>query len=329
VVLSLETGEIETLTDEAEAARPSWSPDGTRIAYLAFDMPRRIEPWWFFPPLMSRVRVLDLATGDLETLSPNPAEYHGVVFAPDGTLYWSRVEREEGCRACSRSRIETWSAEGSAIEFAVRDGVIDYLAVDSESGSLFYRMFLPEPLQRRPDSIYKLEEPSGPDLLVFEGDAMVRFHWGRAFGVEPGGSGIFTGDYGHLWRGSVPAGSRLPILFEAQVTNTVAVGAPAPPLPTYRDQAPAPVRVVAGPAQSPDGSQILFTAAGMLWRQSLDNPDVVPERIDDGPAYDPVFAPDGESIAYVRETNTGGELVVSEGVTGTRRVLAQGAPWAP
>lgn len=27
VVLSLETGEIEVLTDEAEAARPSWSPD--------------------------------------------------------------------------------------------------------------------------------------------------------------------------------------------------------------------------------------------------------------------------------------------------------------
>jgi imidazolonepropionase-like amidohydrolase/Tol biopolymer transport system component len=329
MVLSLDSGEIEELTFEAEAARPSWSPDGTQVAYLAFDKPRRIEPWWFFRPPTSQVRIVNLATGQAETLTPKPAEYHGVAFAPDGTLYWSRVEWEKGCQGCSRSRIEAWSAEGSVREFVVRDGVIDYLTVDSESGALFYRKFLTAPLHRRPSSIYRVEEVSGPDLLVFEGDAMVRFHWGQAFGVEPGGSSIYTGDYGHLWRGSVPAGSRLPILFEAQATNTNAVGAPAPPLPTYRGQGPAPVRVVAGPALSPDGSQILFTAAGMLWRQSLDNPDAVPERIDDGPAYDPVFAPDGESFAYVRETRTGGELVVSEGVPGTRRVLAQGVPWAP
>jgi Tol biopolymer transport system component len=318
VVLSLETGEIEELTDEEDAARPSWSPDGTQIAYLAFDKPRRIEPWWFFPPLTSRVRILDLVTGEVEILTADLAEYHGVVFAPDGVLYWSRVEREEGCRSCSRSRIEAWSAEGSVSEFAVRDGVIDCLTVDSESGSLFYRKFLPAPFHRRPSAIYRVEENSGPDLRLFEGDAMARFHWGQTFGVEPGGAGIYTGDYGHLWRGSVPAGSRLPILFEAQVTNTV-----------DRDQGPAPVRVVAGPALSPDGSQILFTAAGMLWRQSLDSPDAVPERIDDGPAYGPSYSPDGDSFAYVRETRTGGELVVSEGVTGTRRVLAQGVPWAP
>jgi len=328
VVLSLETGETEELTDEVEAGRPSWSPDGTRIAYLAFDKPRRIEPWWFFPPLISRVRILDLATREVETLTADLAEYHGVVFAPDGMLYWSRVEREKGCRSCSRSRIEAWSAEGSVSKFAVRDGVIDYLTVDSESGSLFYRKFLPAPLHQRPSSIYRMEGASGPDLLLFEGDAMARFHWGQAFGVEPGGTGVYTGDYGHLWRGSVPAGSRLPILFEAQVSNTIAVGAPAPPLSTYRDSGSAPVRVVAGPALSPDGSQILYAAAGMLWRQSLDNPNAVPERIDDGPAYDPVFAPDGKSFAYVRETRTGGELLVSEGGSGSPRVLVQGAPWA-
>jgi len=326
VVLSLETGEIEALTNEVEAARPSWSPDGTRIAYLAFDLP-------VHPPQVpaSRVRILDLVTGEVETLTADPAEYHGVAFAPDGTLYWSRVEREEGCRACSRSRIERWSAEGSVSEFAVREGVIDYLTVDSNSGALFYRKFFPAPLRRRPSAIYRVEEASGPDLLIFEGDvnAPRGLSWGQTFGVEPGGTGVYTGDYGHLWRGSVPAGSRLPVLFEAQVTNTLAVGAPSPPLPTYRDQRPAPVRMVAYPALSPDASQVLFTAAGMLWRQSLDGPDAVPERIDDGPAYDPVFAPDGESFAYVRDNGSAdsNELVVSEGVTGTRRVLAQAFQW--
>ena len=78
--------------------------------------------------------------------------------------------------------IETWSAEGSASEFAVRDGVIDYLTVDSESGALFYRKFLPAPLHRRTKlDLQGWKRPSGPDLLVFEGDAMVRFHWGQAF----------------------------------------------------------------------------------------------------------------------------------------------------
>jgi len=329
VVLSLETGEIEVLTDEAEAARPSWSPDGTRIAYLAFEKPRRIEPWWFWTPRTARVRAMELATREVETLTADLAEYHGVAFAPDGTLYWSRVEPIEECRGCRRSIIEKRSVEGSVSEFAVRDGVIDYLTVDSESGTLFYRKLLPAPLRRGPSSIYRLDEASGLDLLVFEGDATVRFLWGPAFGVEPGGSGVYTGDYGHLWRGSVPLGSRLPILFEAQVSNTIAVGAPAPPMPTDRGPGPTPVRVVAGPALSPDGSQILFTAAGMLWRQSLDDSDAVPERIDEGPAYDPVFAPDGESFAYVRATRSGSELVVSEGFPETHRVLLQGEPWAP
>jgi imidazolonepropionase-like amidohydrolase len=70
----------------------------------------------------------------------------------------------------------------------------------------------------------------------------------------------------------------------------------------------------------------------MLLRQSLDNPDAVPERIDDGPAYGPAYSPDGESFAYVRETTgrgeLSGELVVREGLSGTQRVLFQGAPFA-
>ncbi len=68
----LESGAIHRLTDEVEAERPAWSPDGNQIAYLAFEAPRPIEPWFIFPPSLARVRVVAVVGGATTTVTDDP-----------------------------------------------------------------------------------------------------------------------------------------------------------------------------------------------------------------------------------------------------------------
>ncbi len=310
-ILDLGSGELDAVTDEIEAGRPVWSPNGSRIAYLSFEKPRYIEPWYFFIPRLSHVRVLDLSSGAVETLTSEPANYHSVDFGADGTVYWARVEREGSgwCWGCASSFIEYRAADGTVAEYRALDGVVDHFVLDDDSGAVFYRAAAPG---ARTSSIHRSDD-SGMPAAVYESDTAQRFYWGNTFAVAPGGEQLFVGDMGHLWQIDANRGTRFPVLFQADVEQTIARAATPPPLRRGPYGEAFAARSVLAPAISPDGSQLLFTAGGVLWRSSLEGPNAVPERMTDIGARDPAFSPDGSQFVYSQAGGDDGvDLVLQE-----------------
>jgi hypothetical protein len=75
----------------------------------------------------------------------------------------------------------------------------------------------------------------------------------------------------------------------------------------------------------PDGSGIVFNAAGMLWRQSLDGGSA--EQLTDGAFFigRPLVSPDGQHVAYTRwKTSDRSEVVVQRLASGESLILYEG-----
>jgi imidazolonepropionase-like amidohydrolase len=94
----------------------------------------------------------------------------------------------------------------------------------------------------------------------------------------------------------MPADTRSLIPFRARVVHTVAQR--VPPRPWEPADGAVPARVIDTPALSPDGTALLFTAAGMLWRQTLDGTRT-PERIANGLITRVAWSPDGARVAVL------------------------------
>jgi len=108
---------------------------------------------------------------------------------------------------------------------------------------------------------------------------------------------IFLSRGGKLWRIDVATGEETAIPFTARVTRPVsemAYGEISVSAPDFD------VRFVRWPAVSPDGSKLVFHAAGKIW--IMDRPNGSPTRLtpDSFEPYElaPVFSPDGSTIVF-------------------------------
>ena len=105
-IVDVETGEVRRLTDlPASAEAPTWSPDGTRIAFAA-DLDRNRDLRW-----RSDVHVVDVATG-ARTRITGGGIFGAPVWLPDGKRL-AVIGNRLPARAGSRNDLWLFAADGS------------------------------------------------------------------------------------------------------------------------------------------------------------------------------------------------------------------------
>ena len=135
----------------------------------------------------------------------------------------------------------------------------------------------------------------------------------------PDGQSIVVPVAGKLQRIDVATGQATPIPFTARVQAEVAARAYTPVRiddgPTVR------ARLVRWPRLSPDGTRLVFSALNHLY--VMDASGGTPRRLttaEEG-EFMPAWAPDGQSIAYVTWTTTGGHIKRVPAAGGAVRTL--------
>src|SRR5688572_26952494 len=106
---------------------------------------------------------------------------------------------------------------------------------------------------------------------------------------------------------SVALGQRQPVLSQIEVPHSY----------YFREMyLPQATTGPTSPAWSPDGSTLVYSMQGSLWKQELDSDTAV--QLTAGPFYDyqPDWSPDGTRIVFTRYRNHAMELQVLEVDTG-------------
>ncbi|HEY6784943.1 MAG TPA: amidohydrolase, partial [Gemmatimonadales bacterium] len=153
---------------------------------------------------------------------------------------------------------------------------------------------------------------------------------GSAF--TPDSKALITSFGGKLWRVEVPSGQVSPIPFTAQVEQQLG------PLVRFDfrvDTGDITLRQIRDGSPSPDGKRLVFSALDKLY--VMDLPGGTPHRLTTETVHEqePVWSPDGKSIAYITWTDTSG-AVERIGATGGKPVVLTREPgffeqpaWSP
>lgn len=268
---------------------PHWSPDGTRLAFSS-DRSGHYDVW-----------TLALATGDLRRLTTDPANDAMPAWSPDGReiafvsdrrtpgIYARRLDTgAERQLAADRAVLysPSWIPDGSGVAYVAVDGAVTRLMV-------------------RGVNVADPEE----DVFPF------RASWASASDL------VYTAD-GVVKRRTLPGGRARTVPFAAEVSFTRPPYAIRPP--RFAPDGPQPVRGLMHPAISPDGAAIAFAALGDLWVVSTTEASPVPRRLTDDAFVEtnPVWAPDGRSLAYSSDRDGGVALWQLDMASGTSRRVA-------
>ncbi len=328
LTLDLESGDLRRLTNEDWAARPVWSPDGRRISYLSYERRGFWSEYEFVAQnaLVAHVRQIAVTGGEPVTLTAKPSLIRSVFCLPDGRVGWTVLgaaqgdsrSHDPGAHAESGapvSKIHVADSAGVVSSLLTIDGVADRIVAD-EDGLYVRRYQVPSGfLVPQPEEIVYVSLSGGePRPITRLASPQPRPN----FAMRDGS--IYLGERGTLWRIDTASGERKPISVSASIEMDMY--SPDTP-PAYAPETTATPTSILDPRLSPDGKVLIFTAAGFLWRQTLDGG--VAERINDdsgfqwGPA---VFAPDGKRVAYQHSEGNLQELRVLDFSTGATRVLA-------
>lgn len=332
-VMPADGGTARRITDYFSGAHlPSWSPDGTRLAYYAFR--EGSFNLWTVRPDGSDARPLTQGEHDDREPAWSP-DGSKIAFASDrGGAYHIWViaagggtprQLTTGARA---DRAPVFSPDGRTIAFASTQGGSSTIhSVPAAGGPVTLLRAAPpgarvEAPSYAPDSrlAHVQQDVGGSRLLVGEqivsADENVfpfRASW-------QGGQAWYVAD-GVIRRRAGAEVATVPFTARLEATR-----------PDYsrvqRDfSSTAPRRVlgIAHPALSPDGRQIAFVALGDVWRVSSQGGR--PERLTNDHALkaDVAWSPDGRLLAYTSDRGGGlPQLWLRDLASGSERQLTRG-----
>ncbi len=336
-VFTIETREINQISRERWAARPSWSPDARTIAYLQV-LPDSTDGSW--PAVIpSRVRWIGLEDGGARTLDGPARQFRSTFFLSDGRIGWSVIEQDPASGRRS-SRIECLNSDGTVSVLRTVEGLVDRVVPAPNSEGLYchrVQEVYPDLLAvTQPAHLAFAPLPEGDVRSILPVSETSRFYWfGRPrFAVDGAGGRVFLADAGRLWAISAFAGTRMPVEFTAPIQMAVRNSVvPVPFEPPPRDVS-RPPRNVLDPILAPDGSSLVFEATGDLWIQ--DNAAEPARRLLEGPGLEWLasFSSDGRWVAFVQGVHGQQSLMAFDRETGEARTLLSGGEfvypaWSP
>lgn len=311
--LELASGRVAQVTQEAQAGRPIWGPDGKAIVYLRY-LPREENtgrPLSFFGgPFLCDLRTLSPDGGKSEILR-GPGFLRSIFYLPNGQLAWTVVEPKAAPGSFfprSTTHLETLRPEGKKVSRlrSIEEDLGRVVASPGRDGFYFGSTelrFLPFP------------EGTARRVAVLPGAGP-----STQCAVTADGKFAFVSSRGQIWKIVLNSGEREAIPLTAQVKLDLADKVLPKWTPPNVGDRVQPQNLVC-PRLSPDGQTLVFGAAGTLWQQPQDGGPAT--RLFEGSAWerDPAFSPDGRYLAYVRSDQGKRSLCVFDFETKQTRTL--------
>lgn len=271
---------------------PHWSPDGTRLAFSS-DRSGHYDVW-----------TVTLATGELTRVTTHPANDSMPAWSPDGRdiafvsdreargIYARRVDTgAERLLAGDKAVLYTpsWTPDGTTVAYVAVDGPATRLMVGGSN------------IAGPQEDVFPFRASwASPTELLYTADGVVKR---RARAGGEARTVPFTAEV---------AFTRTPYTLRAR---------------EFSPEGPQPVRGLMHPAISPDGAAIVFAALGDLWLVATTDERPEPRRLTDDAFVEtnPVWAPDGRTVAFSSDRDGGVALWTLDVASGAvRRVVGDG-----
>ncbi|WP_229253762.1 DPP IV N-terminal domain-containing protein [Dyadobacter sp. NIV53] len=278
--------------DERE---PDWSPDGKSIIFSS-DRKGNYDIW-----------KMDLATKALTQLTKDPANDYFPKYSADGSkiafvsertsapgIYVLSGESNESLAVKHTAKLTgpTWNMDATAIYFSAFSGAASTLEMTDLKGA---------------ES--KTVSEKGEDVFPF------RISWLSADEY------LYSAN-GKINRKKVGGTSAYPISFKAEVT----VVKPSYTRKKYNfdnSSKPHPVKGIKGLNVSPDGKSFVFSALGDIWLLQKGNPKPKALTNDNFMDSNPVWSPDGNTIAFLTDRSGAMNLWIHDVKTGKQEILVK------